>query len=296
MSFHLYIRITTMLAVGLFAIACKQQVKGDEALLPTLSVSIEPQRYFAEKIAGNKFVVQTLVPAGSSPESFDPTPAEMVTFSKSKAFFAIGMFPFEQRWSKNLTDTNPDILLSDCQSIVAQAALHSQCNHADGEHAHGDHDPHIWNSPTLALQMAEKIYRGIVQIDPDNEPYYTANFGAVQREIATTDSLVKATLKHARTRTFIIYHPALAYFAEYYGLQQMAIEHNGKNPSPTQMASLIQRAKSENIRTVFIQPEFDKKNAEIVAREINANVLQINPLAYEWSAEMIKIARAIAER
>ncbi len=100
MSFHLYIRITTMLAVGLFAIACKQQVKGDEALLPTLSVSIEPQRYFAEKIAGNKFVVQTLVPAGSSPESFDPTPAEMVTFSKSKAFFAIGMFPFEQRWSK----------------------------------------------------------------------------------------------------------------------------------------------------------------------------------------------------
>lgn len=294
MNNHSLIRIATMLIICLLAIGCKQQTNNTS--LPTLSVSIEPQRYFAEKIAGNKFTIQTLVPEGSSPESFDPTPAEMVTFSKSKAFFAIGMFPFEERWSKNLKNTNPHILLSDCKQIVEQTSLHSQCSHDKNGHAHGDHDPHIWNSPALVMQMAENIYRGIIQIDPANEAYYTSNFRSLQSEVATTDSLVKATLATARTRTFIIYHPALAHFAEHYGLQQMAIEHNGKSPSPAQMAALIRQAKSQNIRTVFIQPEFDKKNAEIVARELNANILQINPLAYNWSAEMIKIAKAIAEQ
>jgi zinc transport system substrate-binding protein len=264
-----------------------------------ISVSIEPQRYFAEKIVGDKFQVKSLVPSGSNPESFDPAPSQMVALGKSKAYFMIGLFGFEKAWMASLSQSNQRMLLVDCSKYVAEEEAHQHHASATGEHhghSHGGKDPHIWNSPETALAVANSILDGVVRIDPENADYYQSNFNKLVAEIHHTDSIIKKKIAKAKIRTFIIYHPALSYFAEEYRLEQYSVEFNGKSPSPSQMASLVDLAKAKGIKTIFIQPEYDRKNAEVLAREIGGKIVEINPLAYDWKTEMIKIAEALEKQ
>ncbi len=254
---------------------------------PFISVSIEPQRYFAEKIVGDKFQVKSLVPNGSSPESFDPSPSQMIAFGQSKAYFMLGFFPFEKKWGKSFEENNPSAVLVDCsKSIDRKTLLHD----SDG---HADFDPHVWNSPKNALVISKEILDGVVSIDPANKVYYEANFKKLSDEISETDSIIRQKLSKLQKRTFIIYHPALSYFAKEYGLEQYSVESEGKSPSPSQMVELVKLAKAKGIKTIFVQPEFDKKNAEVLANEIDGRIVEINPLAYDWKEEMLKIADAL---
>lgn len=280
---------------GIFVTGCtkKATTKNNNYI----SVSIEPQRFFAEKIVGNKFLVKSVVPAGSNPESFDPAPSEMMILGDSRAYFMIGLFGFEKVWKDNLSQSNPEMLLVDCSSSIRKdKSLMQSAEHTHEGHSHGTVDPHIWNSPKTALLVAQCIFEGVVKMDPVNKNYYEQNFSNLKNEISETDSIVRTILASAQKKTFIIYHPALSYFADEYGLEQLSIEFNGKSPSPSQMTSLIREAKNKGIKTIFIQPEFDKKNAQVLAREIGGRVFEINPLAYEWKDEMIKIAKAIANQ
>ncbi len=262
-----------------------------------ISVSIEPQRYFAEKIVGDKFEVRTLVPNGSSPESFDPAPSQMVDLSKSKAYFMIGLFAFEKVRAVSLGQSNPGMLLVDCSRNMAHARRKQEVNgHEHDGHGHDGLDPHIWNSPETALGVAKNILKGVVQIDPANKVFYEANYRKLEREIQETDSIVRHKLADVKPRAFIIYHPALSYFAEEYGLEQYTVESHGKAPSPSQMVELVNFSKQKGIKTVFVQPEFDRKNAEVLAKEIGANVVEINPLAYDWKGEMKKIAESLEKQ
>jgi zinc transport system substrate-binding protein len=290
-KYNIYI----FLAVCFLLIGCRPK---DDRKSQFISVSIEPQRYFAEKIVGDKFQVKTLVPNGSSPEAFDPAPAQMVDLGKSRAYFMIGLFAFEKLREANLRENNPGILLADCSHNMArieQEHLHGHAHYHDG-HAHVGPDPHIWNSPQTALVVAKTILDGVVRIDPGNKNFYEANFKELQAEILHTDSVVRRKLANLKIRTFIIYHPALSYFAQEYGLEQYTVEFQGKAPSPSQMVELVNLAKGQGVRTVFVQPEFDRKNAEVLAKEIGARVVEINPLAYDWKGQMLKIAEILEKQ
>lgn len=278
--------------VALF-LGCRSETKEGKML----SVTIEPQRYFLENIVGDSYKINTIVPAGVSPETYEPTPAMMMKLAKSAIFFKVGFLGFENAWAERLKKNNPDVKIVNCSEGIE--LIYGEHHHATGKSVEEDEhtllpDPHVWSSPKTARIFAENMYRALITSDPQNEEFYREKFSELIEQIDRTDSIITQLLRDIPSRSFIIYHPALSYLARDYGLKQYSIEFEGKNPSPAQMKALIDIARKEGINVVFVQQGFDTKNAIVVANEIGAKVYRINPLAYEWDKELIRIAHILA--
>jgi zinc transport system substrate-binding protein len=258
-------------------------------------VTIEPQRYFAQQLAGSLFEIITLVPPGSSPESYDPTPREMAQLAQSKAYFCIGHIGFEQVWLDRLKSAHPQVLFFDnSQGVDLISGNHCHDGEA-GAHSCTLIDPHTWSSPLQARIIARNMFNALLELDPEHTEVYRANWEKLQSEIDETDRTVRAYLAHSSQKSFIIYHPALTYLARDYGLRQYAIETEGKEPSPEQLKRLVDLAGKEAIRTAFIQQEFNRKNAEIIAQETGCRLEVIHPLTYRWREEVIRIAKILSD-
>lgn len=143
--------------------------------------------------------------------------------------------------------------------------------------------------------MAENILNALVMADVENQKLYRENFEVLKEKIFETDKKITALLENAPVKSFIIYHPALSYFARDYNLTQYSIEFEGKSPSPQQLKQMIDLAHEEGIRTIFVQKGFDLKNAESLAKEVDASIYSIDPLSYNWSEELIKIAEILSK-
>jgi zinc transport system substrate-binding protein len=278
--------LVTFLVAGSFS--CNAPQAGKEKKI--LSVSLEPQKYFLETIAGDKFQINSVITSGSNPESFDPAPAQMLALSKSSIYFKIGHLNFENVWLNKLKENNSSLNVVDCSEGI-HAILD---NPADINSCHIGIDPHIWSSPQMALVLVKNMYEAIISLDPENEAFYGQNMQALLNEFAATDSIIKSYLADAPSKSFFIYHSALGYFAGEYGLTQYCIEQDGKAPTPAQLRQSIDIARQNNVQVVFIQTEYDRKNAETLANEIGAKVVAIDLLSYQWSAELIKIAKSLA--
>lgn len=310
---------TWILFFCLLLAACGQSKRGEEKIV---SVTIEPQRYFAEKIAGDKFKINCLVPSGQSPETYDPTPRQMMEVGKSVAYLRIGPIGFEQAWMQPIQDNNPSLRVFDLSEGVdlveaaepeeahdAHAGGHTHASadalgedgHLAGAVSHPHHhhsggvDPHIWSSVKGAKAIAQNTRDAFIALDKENEAYYRENYDRLAAEIDSTGRTISDLLAPLAHRTFIIYHPALTYFAQENGLTQLCIEMDGKEPSPAQLKKLVETARAEGARVVFIQQEFDQKNAELIAGETGCRLVRINPLDYNWKKEMIHIAKSLAD-
>ena len=257
---------------------------------PILTVTLEPLRYFTEAIAGDNYEVVSMVPKGSSPESYDPTPQQLVNLSKSQAYFRIGYIGFEQAWMKKLEANSPDMKVYDTSKSID---LIRDKGHWHGDHFHeGGVEPHVWNSTQNALIIADNIYQALCELDSTHQEDYQKRLDVLKQTIRQTDANVRTLLENADS-TFLIYHPALSYFARDYGLKQVSIEEGGKEPSPAQLKALIETCRNENVHTIFVQQEFDQRNAQLIANELGVNIVSINPLSYDWVKEMIRIAEAL---
>lgn len=257
---------------------------------PILTVTLEPLRYFTEAIAGDNYEVVSMVPKGSSPESYDPTPQQLVNLSKSQAYFRIGYIGFEQAWMKKLEANCPDMKVYDTSKGID---LIRDKGHWHGDHFHeGGVEPHVWNSTQNALIIADNIYQALCELDSTHQEDYQKRLDVLKQTIRQTDANVRTLLENADS-TFLIYHPALSYFARDYGLKQVSIEEGGKEPSPAQLKTLIETCRNENVHTIFVQQEFDQRNAQLIANELGVNIVSINPLSYDWVKEMIRIAEAL---
>lgn len=258
-----------------------------------LTVTIEPLRYFTQFIAGDKFQVSSMVPQGSSPETYDPVPQQLINLANSKAYFRIGYIGFEQNWMSRLQKNTPQMKVFDTSAGIK--TIHTHHIHADhGHEPFSDIDPHIWNSTVNARIIADNVYKGLCEIDPKNKNYFFRNKNKLIDEISKTERIITQLTKDTKNRSFLIFHPALSYFSRDYGFRQNCIEEEGKEPSPIQLRQLIAKCKAENIKVIFIQEEFDKRNAELIAKETNIKLVAINPLSYEWSKEMIHIAKTLS--
>lgn len=257
---------------------------------PILTVTLEPLRYFTEAIAGDNYEVVSMVPKGSSPESYDPTPQQLVNLSKSQAYFRIGYIGFEQAWMKKLEANCPDMKVYDTSKGID---LIRDKGHWHGDHFHeGGVEPHVWNSTQNALIIADNIYQALCELDSTHQEDYQKRLDVLKQTIRKTDANVRTLVENADS-TFLIYHPALSYFARDYGLKQVSIEEGGKEPSPAQLKALIETCRNENVHTIFVQQEFDQRNAQLIANELGVNIVSINPLSYDWVKEMIRIAEAL---
>lgn len=273
--------------------ACQGKKEGGTR---TISVTIEPQRYFAEKIAGDLFQINCVTPAGQSPETYDPTPQQMVQISQSQAYFRIGEIGFEQAWMKNLQSQNPDMAVFDLSEGM-ELIKNEEEAHEEGEahhHHHGSVDPHIWTSISGARVIAQNTCQAFIKLDPENQEIYQAGYQRLIEEIDSTEAEMKQLLQPLAGTAFIIYHPALTYFAREFGLKQLCIELDGKEPSPAQLKQLLETATQSGAKVVFVQQEFDRKNAELIAKETGCRLVTINPLSYNWHDEMIRLATILA--
>ena len=268
--------------------ACGNTAQKDEK--PILTVTLEPLRYFTEALAGDHYQVVSMVPKGNSPESYDPTPQQLVNLSRSQAYLRIGYIGFEQAWMKKLEENNPDMKVFDTSQGVD---LIRGEGHWHGDHFHeGGVEPHIWNSTRNASVIADNIFAALCELDAAHEADYKHRLDSLKQIISQTDADVRTSLKNADS-TFLIYHPALSYFARDYGLKQISIEEGGKEPSPAQLKALIEACRKENAHTIFVQQEFDQRNAQLIADELGVNVVSINPLSYNWAEEMLRVAQAL---
>lgn len=260
-----------------------------------VTVSIEPQRYFAEWIVGGRFAVQSVVPAGQSPENYDPTPRQMAQIGQSEAYLRIGPIGFEQAWLEKIRENNPKLPVYD---LSAGMPLVKETVHGGEGHAHshtGGVDPHIWSSIEGARIIARNTLDAFVELDQAHADTYRTNYDQLLATIDSTETVIRQLLALRKHCAFIIYHPALTYFAAEFGLTQLCIEMEGKEPSPTQLAQLIAEARQHDAQVVFVQQEFDHKNAELIAKETGCHVVTINPLAYQWDRELIHIANALSD-
>ena len=257
---------------------------------PVITVTLEPLRFFTEAIAGDCFEVVSMVPKGSSPESYDPTPQQLVNLSKSQAYLRIGYIGFEQAWMKKLEANYPTMKVYDTSKGVE---LIREEGHHHGNHYHeGGVEPHIWNSTQNASVIADNIYAALCEMDADHQPEYKQRLDSLKQVIARTDADVRTLLANADS-TFLIYHPALSYFARDYGLHQISIEEGGKEPSPATLKKLIETCRREGAQVIFVQQEFDQRNAQLIADELGIEIVPINPLSHDWAEEMLRVASAL---
>lgn len=267
---------------ALLLAACTGKQPGDK---PVVTVTIEPLRYFAEQIAGDKFKIVTMVPKGSSPETYEPTAQQMVDLTNSEMYIKVGNLGFEHTWMKRLKANAPHLIIVD-----SSEGIHPLLT------AGGGNDPHTWTSPANAIQIAQNIYRSLVMIDEKDSLYFRDNLDSLCDKIARTDIEICERLKNVKHRSFIIYHPALTYFANEYRLQQLAIEEEGREPSAASLQGLIDNAKAKGTKLMFLQKEFANRNTEIVSRGTGARVVEINPLNYDWEKEMLKITDELCKQ
>ena len=264
-----------------------------------VTVSILPQKYFVKKIGGTLVDVNVMVEPGNEPHTYEPRPQQLKALSDAEAYIGIGI-SFENAWMEKIASANSNMVIIDSAKGVEKMEMiehHHHSDEKDDDHEDSEEtfDPHIWLSPQLVKLQAENIYQGLVKIDPENEAEYKANLAEFLGEIDQLDQQIRQNLAGIQNRKFIVFHPSWGYFAHDYNLVQIPIEVEGQEPSAAELGALVKEAKEENIRVIFAQYQFNSQDAQTIAREIKGEVVFIDPLAPNWSDNLLKVSETFAE-
>lgn len=269
-------------------VSCKsnQQKAGmaESNAKPTVTVTIPPYKYFVEKIAGEKVDVNVMVSNGNNPETYEPNAQQMMELSNSALYLKVGSIGFEQTWMKKLQDNAPDMKVIDTSVGIKPAQTPG-----------GNIDPHVWMSCKNARIISSNTLKALCELVPKNKAFFEKNYQSLLNIINKRDSTIKKSFKEnpELVQKFVIYHPILTYFARDYGLEQLAIEEEGREPSADQLKSLIERARKEKIKYCLIQAEFANRNTNTFINESHTKPMNINPLQGDWNRAMQEAAAAV---
>ena len=258
-------------------------------------VSIMPQKYFAERIGGDLVKVSVLVPSGTSPENFDPSPKQIVQLGSSDVYFTIGV-PFENIFLDKLKAGKKKLVIVPCDKDVPKLknVRHEEHEHDQGHH-HGEFEPHIWTDPELIKIIAGNMADTLSAIDRDHAATYAANLESFKKEMDALQAELSQKLAPYKGRIFYVYHSAYTYFAARFGLVQKSIETGEKEPTPAKLRELVNEAKQDKVKTIFIQPEFPASGAKRVAEAIGGRCVTMSVLEYDVPANMRKAAGLLSE-
>jgi zinc transport system substrate-binding protein len=264
-------------------------------------VGISPLAYLVEQIGGPHVKVDVLVQPNQDPHTFEPTPQQIFAINKATVFFKIDM-PFEGVLLRKVQDSNPTLRIVDTTEGIKKRQLEHGCcvvSPADGhaEHAHereaGEPDPHVWLSPQCLKIQAGNIAKALCEIDPQHRQEYEKNLAALSQRLDDLEKRLASQLKPYRDHTFYVFHPGFGYFADAFGLKEVAVEVGGKSPSPKELRELIEQVKRNRIKTIFIQPQSNPQSAQVIADAIGGRVVTINGLAKDVLNDMEDIANKI---
>lgn len=256
--------------------------------------SIEPLADVVERIGGLRVRVGVLVKAGQDHHTFEPTPKQMAAMADARLYFEVGTLPFEGALVGRLSELAPDVNVVDVSKGVRLRAIeehgdeHGHAEHA-GEHGMGA-DPHIWLGPEELRVIAANVAEGLASAFPEYAEEFQHNLGTFVEALSAVDADVRKRLEPHKGKAVFVFHPAFGYFTDAYGLRQKAVEIQGKSPTPKQIQDIIEEAKAENARVLFVQPQYDKKSAEAVADAIGGTVIEADPLAKDVLKNLEDIA------
>ena len=236
-----------------------------------VSVTILPQKGVVKAIGGDKVSVNVMVPPGNSPATYSPNFKELKALKDSKVYFTIGV-PFDKKYIGKIKEINPNIQIVDFGELVNKT-----------------NNPHIWLSPALLMLEAKTVLNTLIKNDPENKDFYIKNY---QNYVESLSDLEKEGF-NVTQKAFITFHPSFFYFAKDFMLKQIAIEKEGKSPSFSYLAKIIEVAKQNGVKTVIISPEFPTKYAKIVASKIGAKVVVISPLNEDPRVTIKELIKAL---
>lgn len=261
------------------AVGCAPGEESEETGKLKVAVTILPQIEFAKKVGGDRVEAFAVIPPGAEPHAYEPTPRQLVELSSAALYLQVGSgLAFERIWMDKIRDVNREMPIVDCA--------------AGTERTGGD--PHIWLSPRHARAMVANICTGLAQIDPDERAHYEHNRDLYLRQLDELDARIRSTLEQGAVSAFMVYHPSWGYFARDYGLEQLAVEEEGKEPTARSLARLVRQARERGLTTLFVEPQFDARSARTIAAEIGGRVVSIDPLPGDYIAELGRFADQLA--
>ncbi len=252
-----------------------------------VAASIPPQAFFIKQVGGDHVDVTLVLSPGQSPHAFEPTPKQIADLSETALFFTIGL-PFEQRLAARLTEGGTTVVDTREGIPLRRAAGPCAHDHDDG-HVHepdGAKDPHFWMNPRLVKIQAETICMALERADPEHAEVYRRNCMAFAAALDAVDGRIAKALKPLEGRPLFVFHPAYGYFADAYGMKQVAVEVEGKEPTARDVVRLVEQARTAGVRVIFVQPQFSPKCAEAIAREIDGEVVPIDPLCADYLSNL----------
>lgn len=273
-----------------------------------ITVSIRPQKYIVEQIAGSQYHINVLVPDGSSPETYEPSASQMREISESKLCIINGLLDFEKSWMPKIAEMHPDLRILNTSEELELIEGHDHHHHEGevhehetektkedyGTHLHGGIDPHTWLSIRTVKIQANSIYKALVSINPVDSVIYRTNYTRFIASLDSTHQIISNLYKKLTVpAAFMIYHPSLSYYCQDYKVKQIPIELEGKEPSPAYMKELIDIATKENISTIFYSAQFDKRSAETIAHQLGISLTPFDPLSEDIQKNLLQVTQQI---
>jgi zinc transport system substrate-binding protein len=263
---------------------------------PIVLVSIPPYAFFVAEIAGQTVDIRSLVPIGVNPHIYEPTPKEVQGHQNAALWVRLGE-SFDTKVSNYFKTQHVDVKVVDVTQGISLLSFcdengliteHATCDHHEGK------DLHIWLSPRLAKKQAALIAEGLIAILPHNEEHYRNALTKITKKLDELDQKLQGILKDSRGTAILVSHPSFGYFCRDYGLIQLSIEMEGKEPLPQDVTEILKNIKRYNIQKVFLQPQYSNKGAELIAKRLNLPTYVIDPYTADYEGTLINLAHIIA--
>lgn len=276
-----------------FLAACGRPPEAPEKPKPLLLVSIAPYKFLVEKVAGEAFDVQTIIPSRSNPHVFEPTSRQVQEIARGELWFRIGE-PFEEKILSLLLEKRPKLTIFDLREGIdlqpSDPESHSCCQ------SHSDRlDRHVWLSPKLASLQAEHIRETLSNRFPEEKEQFNKNLQNCLSELAQLDLEIQEILAPLEERAFIVSHSAFGYFCREYGLVQLSVEQEGKDPRPRHLEEMLAKARKTRVAVALALPQHNNKGAQMIADEMKVPILMIDPYSADYFATLLNLARMIAD-
>jgi len=286
-------RILSLILIAAFLMGCSVVTPAPVKDKLQITVSIAPQAWLVKALTGELAVVQSMVNVGDDPHTYEPKPSQMKTLAQTDIYFTIGV-EYERAWMPRLSNSNSMMRVVDTTLGVDLLTSGIGLNGSNAQA--GESDPHIWFSPQRMKVVAKNMAEALVSYNPVNKSTYDKNLAILLEKIDAVDAGVKEALKNVKHKEFLIMHPMLAYFAMDYGLVQLPVEIGGQEPTPGELAQLLELAHKYQIKTLYVQRNTSVKMAETVTKALGiSQIFEVEPLVEDWPANMLKIASLLAE-
>lgn len=293
----MFTRIILFLTLLLPLASCEKK-QAPKIEKPIVLVSVPPYIYFVDKIAQGLVSIESLVPAGANPHIYEATPKEVQRHQNAAMWIYLGE-SLDKKILQVLRETRKQIQIVD---VAQKIDLLSYCNEEElNEHHHHDHchhdgsDLHIWLSPLLAKQQATTIADALMDLLPESKELFRANLQAFLAELDQLNEEIATLLSPMQGKAILVSHPAFAYFCQNYGIVQLSIEVDGKDPLPKDVTEILQKAKNYNIQSVLLEPQYSNKGAELIAESMHLPTHMVDPYSENYSDNLLSIAKVIAE-